>query len=95
MGEWLALGSALCFAGSNPCLNPGYLTRKAGLQDTPDPLLGAMVGTPVGAALFAFACRGAWCWRRCWVVPARPGCWPGQSERSFMENGVPHARKSR
>lgn len=35
----------------------GYLMRKAGLQDTPDPLFGAMVGTLVGAMLFVIAGR--------------------------------------
>jgi uncharacterized membrane protein len=30
----------------------GYLLRKAGLNETPDPFFGAMVGTLAGAALF-------------------------------------------
>lgn len=33
----------------------GYLMRKAGLQETPDPFFGAMVGTLVGAMLFVVA----------------------------------------
>ena len=33
----------------------GYLLRKAGLQETPDPFFGAMVGTLVGALLFVVA----------------------------------------
>ncbi len=36
----------------------GYLMRKAGLQDTPDPFFGAMVGTLVGAGMFVAA--GHW-----------------------------------
>lgn len=35
----------------------GYLMRKSGLQDTPDPLFGALIGTLVGALLFVFAGR--------------------------------------
>jgi len=35
----------------------GYLIRKSGLQETPDPFLGAMVGTLVGAMLFVGAGR--------------------------------------
>jgi len=35
----------------------GYLMRKSGLQETPDPLFGAMVGTLVGAMLFLIAGR--------------------------------------
>src|SRR3990167_531102 len=35
----------------------GYLMRKSGLQETPDPLFGAMVGTLVGAMLFLVAGR--------------------------------------
>jgi uncharacterized membrane protein len=35
----------------------GYLMRKAGLHDTPDPLFGAMVGTLVGVLLFLIAGR--------------------------------------
>lgn len=35
----------------------GYLLRKWGLRETPDPFLGAMVGTLVGAALFLLAAR--------------------------------------
>lgn len=35
----------------------GYLLRKWGLQEAPDPFLGAMVGTLVGAALFVLAAR--------------------------------------
>lgn len=35
----------------------GYLLRKWGLRETPDPFLGAMVGTLVGAALFLVAAR--------------------------------------
>jgi drug/metabolite transporter (DMT)-like permease len=35
----------------------GYLMRKSGLQETPDPLFGAMVGTLVGALLFVGAGR--------------------------------------
>lgn len=42
----------------------GYLMRKAGLQDTPDPFFGAMVGTLVGAALFVFAGRWSEPYRR-------------------------------
>ena len=33
----------------------GYLMRKSGLQETPDPFFGAMVGTLVGAMLFVVA----------------------------------------
>lgn len=35
----------------------GYLLRKLGLREAPDPFLGAMVGTLVGAALFVLAAR--------------------------------------
>jgi drug/metabolite transporter (DMT)-like permease len=35
----------------------GYLMRKSGLQETPDPFFGAMVGTLVGAMLFVAAGR--------------------------------------
>ena len=50
--------------------------RKAGLQDTPDPFFGAMVGTLVGAALFMFAGRWSEAYRR--AVQAtwrRPNPW--------------------
>lgn len=42
----------------------GYLMRKAGLQDTPDPFFGAMVGTLVGALLFVVAARWSEPYRR-------------------------------
>lgn len=54
----------------------GYLMRKAGLQDTPDPFFGAMVGTLVGAALFVVAGRWSEPYRR--AVQAtwrRPNPW--------------------
>ena len=35
----------------------GYLLRKAGLEETPDPFFGAMIGTLVGALLFVVAGR--------------------------------------
>ena len=35
----------------------GYLMRKSGLQETPDPFFGAMIGTVVGALLFLAAGR--------------------------------------
>lgn len=35
----------------------GYLLRKWGLREAPDPLLGAAVGTLVGSALFVLAAR--------------------------------------
>ena len=71
-------GAAPAGAGQNPGLNLGYfygplsalgyalgyLMRKAGLQDTPDPFFGAMVGTLVGAALFVFAGRWSEAYRR-------------------------------
>lgn len=54
----------------------GYLMRKAGLNDTPDPFFGAMVGTLVGAALFVIAGRWSEPYRR--AVDAtwrRPNPW--------------------
>ncbi len=42
----------------------GYLMRKAGLQDTPDPFFGAMVGTLVGAGMFLAAGRWSPAYRR-------------------------------
>ena len=83
-------GAAPAGAGPNPRLNLGYvygplsalgyalgyLMRKAGLQDTPDPFFGAMVGTLVGAALFMFAGRWSEAYRR--AVQAtwrRPNPW--------------------
>ena len=54
----------------------GYLMRKAGLQDTPDPFFGAMVGTIVGAGMFVAAGRWSPAYRR--AVEAtwhRPNPW--------------------
>jgi drug/metabolite transporter (DMT)-like permease len=42
----------------------GYLMRKSGLEETPDPLLGAMVGTLVGAMLFVVAGNFSGSYRR-------------------------------
>ena len=54
----------------------GYLMRKAGLQDTPDPFFGAMVGTLVGAALFVVAGRWSLSYRRAVQATfARPNPW--------------------
>lgn len=68
-------------AAASPAMNAGYvygvlsaagyafgnLLRKAGLQDTPDPFFGAMVGTLVGAALFL----GAGIWNGAYRVAVR------------------------
>ena len=86
--QWRAVAPA--GAGPNPRLNSGYvygplsalgyalgyLMRKAGLQDTPDPFFGAMVGTLVGVALFVAAGRWSEPYRR--AVQAtwrRPNPW--------------------
>ena len=50
LGYLYGTASALGYAA-------GYLMRKSGLQETPDPFFGAMVGTLVGAMLFVAAGR--------------------------------------
>ena len=54
----------------------GYLLRKAGLDQTPDPFFGAMVGTLVGAALFAAAGVFSRGYREAvWMTFHRPNGW--------------------
>jgi drug/metabolite transporter (DMT)-like permease len=54
----------------------GYLLRKAGLDQTPDPFFGAMVGTLVGAMLFAAAGLFSKPYRdSVWATFHRPNAW--------------------
>lgn len=54
----------------------GYLLRKWGLRETPDPFLGAMVGTLVGTALFLVAARFSGAYRAAVVATFRsPNRW--------------------
>lgn len=54
----------------------GYLMRKAGLQDTPDPFFGAMVGTLVGAGMFVAAGHWSSAYRRAVAATwRRPNPW--------------------